>query len=144
MAFIATLIQNPISAQPGESTTITTTTTTTTVAYVTPDETQGVDYMPKIHGVVRTRWEGEFIHGDFGQRFQVRNARVSVGGNILKSLSYFVQIDACDRGKFTFLDAYARWRFSKTGACKPASSVFLMGLTASVPPEDITLPTGLF
>ena len=108
VAFIATLIQNPISAQPGESTTITTTTTTTTVAYVTPDETQGVDYMPKIHGVVRTRWEGEFIHGDFGQRFQVRNARVSVGGNILKSLSYFVQIDACDRGKFTFLDAYAR------------------------------------
>lgn len=113
VAFIATLIQNPISAQPGESTTITTTTTTTTVAYVTPDETQGVDYMPKIHGVVRTRWEGEFIHGDFGQRFQVRNARVSVGGNILKSLSYFVQIDACDRGKFTFLDAYARWGFSK-------------------------------
>ena len=47
VAFIATLIQNPISAQPRESTTITTTTTTTTVTYVAPDETQGVDYMPK-------------------------------------------------------------------------------------------------
>lgn len=71
-----------------------------------------IDYTPKIHGVVRARWEGEFSDDDFSQRFQVRNARLSVSGNILQDLSYFVQADISDRGKFVFLDAYARWGFA--------------------------------
>jgi len=73
--------------------------------------TDKVDYMPAIHGVLRTRWEGEFNDG-FAQRFQVRNARLSVAGKVLPSLSYFIQFDACDRGKMKFLDAYARWGFA--------------------------------
>lgn len=71
-----------------------------------------VNYMPQIHGTLRTRWEGEF-DDEFAQRFQVRNARLSVTGNVLPELSYFVQIDACDRGKMKILDAYARWGFAK-------------------------------
>jgi hypothetical protein len=73
-----------------------------------------IDYMPKIHGVIRSRWEGEFNDGEFGQRFEVRNARVSVEGNILKDLTYYIRIDACNQGKMQFLDAYARWGFAKS------------------------------
>ena len=48
-----------------------------------------VDLTPEIHGVIRTRYEGEWGEGhDWRQRFQVRNARVSVGGNALRQLSY--------------------------------------------------------
>lgn len=67
-----------------------------------------VDYTPKIHGVLRTRWEGEF-DDQFEQRFQVRNARLSVEGKVLPALSYYVRIDACDRGKMKILDAWAKW-----------------------------------
>jgi len=71
------------------------------------------DYTPKIHGVLRTRWEGEWGNGvEFGQRFQVRNARLSVAGNILPSVNYFMQIDACDKGKMKILDAWAQWAFA--------------------------------
>ncbi|MDE6528273.1 MAG: OprO/OprP family phosphate-selective porin, partial [Muribaculaceae bacterium] len=69
-----------------------------------------IDYTPKIHGVVRTRWEGEFDNS-FMQRFQVRNARLSVEGRVLPALSYYIRIDACDRGKFKILDAWAQWGF---------------------------------
>lgn len=85
--------------------TVTTTTTTTTSG----SAEEKVDYMPKIHGVIRTRWEGEFNDNDFSQRFQVRNARVSVEGNVLRNLSYYIRIDACNQGKMQFLDAYAKW-----------------------------------
>lgn len=88
-------------------------TTTTTVTTTTVTNDDKVDYTPKIHGVIRTRWEGEFNDDDFGQRFQVRNARVSVEGNILKNLYYYIRIDACNQGKMQFLDAYARWSFLK-------------------------------
>lgn len=101
---------------------ITTTTTTTVVApdgtvtkTVTTSETtsEKVDYMPKIHGVVRTRYEGSW-DPSWVQRFQVRNARVSVEGNVLQNLSYFIRVDVCDRGKFKFLDAYANWGFLRS------------------------------
>ena len=73
-----------------------------------------MDYTPQIHGVIRSRWEGEFDDDEFGQRFQVKNARVSLAGNVLPALSYFIQIDACDCGKMKILDAYARWGFART------------------------------
>lgn len=111
-ALITLLLPCSLHAQQRKTTTVTTTTTTTTTT-ITNNGTEKVDYTPKIHGVIRTRWEGEFNEGEFGQRFQVRNARVSVSGNVMKDLSYFVQIDACDRGKLTFLDAYARWGFAR-------------------------------
>ncbi|MDE6125582.1 MAG: OprO/OprP family phosphate-selective porin [Muribaculaceae bacterium] len=74
------------------------------------EEAEKVDLVPKIHGVIRTRYEGEW-GGDDGwrQRFQVRNARVSLEGQVLRQLSYFIRVDACDRGTMKFLDAYGQW-----------------------------------
>lgn len=93
-----------------ETVTITKTATVTT----TESTTGATEKKPliKVHGVVRARWEGEFGAEEFGQRFQVRNARVNVGGNVLPQLSYFIQIDACDRGKMLFLDAWGQWDFN--------------------------------
>lgn len=93
-------------------TTYAATTTEATSVTTTGQVSALTDYIPKIHGVVRTRWEGEFGDG-FAQRFQVRNARVSVEGNVLPDVSYFVRIDACDQGKMLILDAWTRWGFAK-------------------------------
>ncbi len=108
----AMAINSAVCSESAEIQTITTTTTTTTTTF-TEGESDNVDYIPKIHGVIISRWEGEFDGDDFAERFQVRNARVSVGGNIMRDLTYFIMIDACQQGKIQFLDAYARWGFLK-------------------------------
>ncbi len=78
-----------------------------------------VDLTPEIHGVIRTRYEGEWGEGhDWRQRFQVRNARVSVGGNALRQLSYYVRADICDRGSMKVLDAWARWSLPESWSVK--------------------------
>lgn len=70
-----------------------------------------VNLVPEVHGVVRSRFE---IETDGGlNRFQVRNARVNVGGKVAPAISYFVQIDACDKGKIIFLDAWGRFDLSQ-------------------------------
>lgn len=66
-----------------------------------------VDYIPKIHGVFRGRYEGSWP--DYEQRFQVRNARVVITGNVLKDFTYYFRFDISDRGKMKFLDGYANW-----------------------------------
>lgn len=72
-----------------------------------------INYTPLIHGVVRTRWEGEWEDdSEFAQRFQVRNARISIEGKVLPQLDYYIRFDACDRGKMKILDAWARWKFA--------------------------------
>lgn len=65
-------------------------------------------YMPDFHGVLRTRWEMDTRSG--AQRFQVRNARVSMAGRIAPSVDYFFQTDLCDAGKMKILDAWGRFR----------------------------------
>lgn len=91
-----------------------------------PQETK-IDRIPKIHGVLRARYEGEWgdrtdgeedIEKEYLQRFQVRNARLSVEGKILAQLDYYFRIDICDRGKMKFLDAWARWKFNPRWAVK--------------------------
>ncbi len=73
------------------------------------------DLVPKIHGVVRPRFEGEWNDSEgWRQRFQVRNARLSVEGNVTSQLSYLIRVDACDRGVIKFLDAYAQWALPKS------------------------------
>lgn len=66
----------------------------------------GVNYIPEIHGVVRGRWEIDTRSAD--QRFQVRNARVSIAGSVAPTIGYFIQTDFCDAGAVKILDAYAR------------------------------------
>lgn len=68
-------------------------------------------YLPKFHGAFRTRWELDTYSGD--QRFQVRNARVSMEGNVLPSISYFFQTDLCDAGTMKILDAYGSISLTK-------------------------------
>lgn len=63
-------------------------------------------YLPKIHGVMRSRFEQLTSDGGEG-RFQVANARLNVSGNATDFASYYFQIDFCDKGVMKILDAFA-------------------------------------
>lgn len=63
------------------------------------------DYTPRFEGVFRGRFEHSVDEDE--SRFQVRNARVSVFGDVAPIISYKIQVDLCDRGKFSPLDAWA-------------------------------------
>lgn len=65
-----------------------------------------VNYVPRINGAIRSRWEMDLDND--ASRFQVRNARLSIAGNIAPTIDYFVQTDLCDRGKMKILDAWGR------------------------------------
>ncbi len=65
-----------------------------------------VDYMPKIGGTIRARWE---MQTDGGlNRFQLLNARVTLAGKIAAPIDYFMQADLCDCGSMKFLDGWVR------------------------------------
>lgn len=74
-------------------------------------ESAQVNYIPQIHGVVRTRWE---LSTDDGKsRFEVRNARVTLAGAVAPTIDYFIQTDLCDQGKIKILDAWGRLGITK-------------------------------
>lgn len=77
----------------------------------TAGEAEKFSYAPEIHGAFRTRWEMET--SPVQQRFQVRNARLTLGGKIHPSISYFFQTDLCDKGVMKILDAYGRFDIVK-------------------------------
>lgn len=62
-------------------------------------------YTPTIHGTVRGKYEYQTEESE--GRFEVRNARVSVEGNVLPSVSYKAEIDLSDEGEIKMLDAFA-------------------------------------
>lgn len=64
-------------------------------------------WLPQLHGTVRTKYEYQ-PGTDNPHRFQVRNARFSIGGKIIPEVAYKLQIDLSDRGKQRMLDAYTR------------------------------------
>lgn len=70
--------------------------------------TDSISYIPQVHGTLRGRLEVSTVESSY--RFQLRNARVSIGGNIAPWADYFVQADFCDRGSIKFLDGWARIR----------------------------------
>lgn len=74
------------------------------------DSTKKVSLIPQIHGTFRGRWEMD-LQAD-ASRFQVRNARLSISGNITEGISYFFQPDLCDRGKMKILDAFGQVAFT--------------------------------
>lgn len=61
---------------------------------------------PHVHGTVRGRWESDI--DAHVSRFKVRNARVSLDGNIHPTIDYYMQVDLCQGGKVTFLDGWGR------------------------------------
>ena len=64
-----------------------------------------------IHGTLRGKYEYQTEEGE--GRFEVRNARISIDGNILPIWSYKAEIDLSDEGQIKMLDAYARLRLQK-------------------------------
>ncbi len=67
---------------------------------------QSIRYVPEIHGTFRTRYELETEYME--NRFQVRNARLSLSGKVAPIIDYYVQADFCDKGKYKMLDAYGK------------------------------------
>ena len=70
------------------------------------DDEDKVDRTPKVHGTIRGKYEYQTEENQ--GRFQVRNARVSLDGNINKVVSYKVEIDLSDEGQIKMLDTYTR------------------------------------
>lgn len=64
------------------------------------------DYLPEIHGTIRGKYEYQTEMGE--SRFEVRNARFSVSGNVHPIVAYKAEIDLSDEGNIKMLDAYAR------------------------------------
>lgn len=65
-----------------------------------------VDLTPEIHGTVRGKYEYQTEEGE--GRFEVRNARLSVAGNVAKAVEYKAEIDLSEEGQIKMLDAYTR------------------------------------
>lgn len=69
-------------------------------------EEDKVDLTPKVHGTIRGKYEYQTEEGD--GRFQVRNARVSLEGEVAKAVEYKAEIDLSDEGQIKMLDAYTK------------------------------------
>ena len=70
------------------------------------------DYRPEIHGTLRAKYENMPQEGV--GRFEVRNARFSITGQLMEEVSYKAEIDFSDEGNIKMLDAYTRiapWKF---------------------------------
>ncbi len=65
-----------------------------------------VDLTPEIHGTIRGKYEYQTGEGE--GRFEVRNARVSISGQVAKAVEYKAEIDLSDEGQIKMLDAYTR------------------------------------
>ena len=76
------------------------------VTTMADDDEDKVDRTPKVHGTIRGKYEYQTEENQ--GRFQVRNARVSLDGNINKVVSYKVEIDLSDEGQIKMLDTYTR------------------------------------
>ena len=64
------------------------------------------DYLPEIHGTIRGKYEYQIDENE--SRFQVRNARFSLSGNVHPMVAYKAEIDLSDEGVIKMLDAYVR------------------------------------
>ena len=82
---------------------------------------QAQEYQPTVHGTIRGKYERQFSASDNhdedaastdAQRFEVRNARISVDGKLNELVSYKAEIDLCDEGVVKMLDAYGRVKLS--------------------------------
>lgn len=63
-------------------------------------------YNPKVSGCVRAKYE--YNLSTESHRFEVRNARFSVSGNVVPIIEYKAEIDLSDEGVTKMLDAYVK------------------------------------
>ena len=80
------------------------------VAVIAQDEIKSWQkYLPKFKGTIRARYE---YSPEIGKsRFQLRNARVGIFGNVTDNISYKAEVDLCDAGTILVADAYAKMSF---------------------------------
>ncbi|MGM9841638.1 MAG: porin, partial [Candidatus Limisoma sp.] len=70
------------------------------------------EYLPKLHGILRGKYEYE---PDLGaSRFEVRNARLSVNGKLVGRSEYKMEVDLCDESEIKMKDAWVRLNPYKT------------------------------
>lgn len=74
------------------------------------EEKERTDYSPRIEGTIRGKYE--YNSSLNGHRFQVRNARFSVKGDVSPYASYKAEIDLSDEGITKMLDAYIQMNLS--------------------------------
>lgn len=67
-----------------------------------------VNLMPTFHVTLKTRYENDIDTGE--GRFQVRNARFCVMGDVTREIDYKIEVDFCDRGKIKVLDAFTGFK----------------------------------
>lgn len=60
----------------------------------------------EVHGTLRGKYEYQPEINE--SRFQVRNARVSIEGQVIKAIGYKAEIDLSDQGQMRMLDAYVK------------------------------------
>lgn len=77
-------------------------------------QAQETDYTPHIHGTVRAKWE--YQPEENLNRFEMRNARVSIDGQLLPVVSYKAEIDLSDEGAIKMLDAYTRLKLGRAAS----------------------------
>ena len=63
-------------------------------------------YMPQLHGILRGKYE--YQPDMDASRFEVRNARLSVGGALPLRSEYKLEVDLCDEGQIKMKDAWVR------------------------------------
>jgi hypothetical protein len=63
-------------------------------------------YAPEISGLIKTKWE--YCFDDNTNRFDVRNARLKIGGKLNRFVNYGMQMDYSTHGKLSFLDGYVQ------------------------------------
>lgn len=64
------------------------------------------EWVPQLNGTLRGKYEYQPEENE--GRFEVRTARVSVTGKVIKEVEYKAEIDLCDEGSIKMLDAYTR------------------------------------
>lgn len=70
------------------------------------EQSEKQEHSPKIHGILRGKYEYE--HNLDASRFEVRNARLSVEGNLPLRSSYKLEVDLCDESQMKMKDAWVR------------------------------------
>ena len=71
-------------------------------------QTEKQKFMPQIHGILRGKYEYEYELDLNASRFEVRNARLSVDGNMPLKSSYKLEVDLCDESAIKMKDAWVR------------------------------------
>lgn len=72
------------------------------------DGKEKISYLPKIDGAVKAKVEFDINGGAY--RFNVRNSRFGVRGNVSRNMTYRIQVDFSNEGKLSILDSYVGYQ----------------------------------